>query len=197
MLLRGERFRGIIGNMSSQLAPGFLIAVPQLQDPNFRQSVVLLLQQNDEGALGVIVNSESPLLLRQLCADHSLEYAGNPDRRVRRGGPVQPEQGLVLYGEEHLDPEGRPVVDGLHVSASRGTLGRLCRLERGRFLCFSGYAGWGPGQLEREITDGSWVVAPAEAGVIFEVAPEEMWCACLKRIGIEPGALVPGSSEEA
>jgi putative transcriptional regulator len=183
--------------MSDELAPGFLIAVPQLMDPNFRQSVVLLLQQSDEGALGVVINHESPLLLRELCDDHDIPYSGDPDKRVRKGGPVQPDQGLVLYAEEHHDPEGRAVRNGLHVSASRGTLTRLCNLDRGRFQCYAGYAGWGPGQLEREITEGSWVVAPIDPRLVLDSPPDEVWSNCLRAQGIDPAALVPGGSEEA
>ena len=183
--------------MSDELAPGFLIAVPQLADPNFRQSVILLLERNDEGALGVVINRSSPLLLKDLCQDHDIPYSGEPDKRVRQGGPVEPEQGLVLYGAEHEDPEGREVVAGLHVSASRGTLGRLCDLASGRFQCYSGYAGWGPGQLEREIEEGSWVVAPANPTSIFDLPPEAMWCGSLRSLGIEPGALVPGGGAVA
>ena len=100
------------------LAPGFLIAVPQLTDPNFKQSVVLLLQQSDDGALGLVINRESPIYLRDLCKDHEINYAGDPAKRVRVGGPVQPEQGLVLYSGDLDDPEGREVLDGLQVSAS-------------------------------------------------------------------------------
>ncbi len=146
----------------TSLAPTLLIAVPQLLDPNFRRSVVLLLQQSDEGALGVVVNHETPLLLRDLCRDQSIDYSGDPKKHVRRGGPVQPENGLVLFGPEHVDPadpEDRQVLNGLHVSASRETLHRLCKLPRGRFHCYAGYAGWAPEQLEQEIGAGSWITA--------------------------------------
>lgn len=187
----------MIEGMTNELAPGFLIAVPQLQDPNFHKSVVLLLQQSDEGALGVVINSESPLLLKDLCEDHSIAYSGDPDKRVRTGGPVQPEQGLVLYGGEHEDPEGRAVLEGLHVSASRVTLERLCGLTNGRFHCYSGYAGWGPGQLEHEIGQGSWIVAPADPDLIFDRTPQEVWTESLLAIGIDPAAIVPGGFEEA
>ena len=68
--------------MSNELAPGFLIAVPQLLDPNFRQSVVLLLKQDHEGAMGVVINRESPLLLEELCRDHDISYSGKPDKKV-------------------------------------------------------------------------------------------------------------------
>ena len=183
--------------MNDSLAPGFLIAVPQMQDPNFKQSVVFLLERNEEGALGVVINRESPMLLAELCSDHQIPYSGEHDKRVRHGGPVQPEQGIVVYGDEHVDPEGREVCKGLYVSASRGTLGRLCDLERGRFHCYSGYTGWAPGQLEREIEEGSWVHAPADAGSLLDTDPELMWAEVLRRQGIEPGALVQGGSAQA
>jgi len=183
--------------MKDHLAPGFLIAVPQLLDPNFRKSVVLLLQQSEDGALGVVINHESPLLLKDLCDDHEISYAGDPEKRVRKGGPVQPEQGLVLYSDEHLDPEGRPVVAGLHVSASRATLARLCNLARGRFHCYSGYAGWGPGQLEREIGDGSWILAPADPILVLDREPDAIWLQSLGALGIDPAAIVPGSGGES
>jgi putative transcriptional regulator len=184
-------------SMSESLAPGFLIALPHLQDANFRQSVVLLLRQDGDGAMGVVINQESPLLLKDLCQDHSIPYAGEEGKHVRCGGPVQPEQGLVLFGTEHDDPEGEHVVDGLHVSASRGTLARLCNLTRGRFQCYSGYAGWGPGQLEREIGEGSWLVTAADPRLVLETRPEEVWDHSLRAMGIDPASLVSGGGGEA
>lgn len=179
----------------NSLAPGLLVAVPQLRDPNFRQSVVLLLQQSPEGTLGVVINRESPLLLKDLCRDHDIPYAGDPGKRVRQGGPVQPEQGLVIYGAEHEDPEGRSVVDDLHVSASTGTLTRLCTIPTSRFHCYAGYAGWGPGQLEREIQEGSWILRPVDARLVLDHSPEDVWTRSLKDIGLDPGAIVPGGVE--
>jgi putative transcriptional regulator len=183
--------------MNETLAPGFIVAVPHLMDPNFQHSVVLLFEQNDEGALGVVINHESPLRLHELCSDHDIIYIGDPEKRVRKGGPVQPEQGLVLYGEEHSDPEGRLVFDGLHVSASKGTLGRLCGMKSGRFQCFSGYAGWGPGQLEKEIGEGAWIIAPVDPEMVLDAPPDAVWDKCLRSIGIDPAALVPGGGAEA
>jgi len=183
--------------MNDSLAPGFLIAVPQLLDPNFRQTVVLLLQQGDEGALGIVINRETSMRVEDLCTDQEIQYAGDPGKRVRQGGPVQPEQGLVVFGPEHVDPEGRPVLDSLYVSASTGTLSRLCNLRLGRFQCFAGYAGWGPGQLVREITEGSWIHAPADPILVLDIAPEEIWARALRDNGIDPAAIVPGSGEES
>jgi putative transcriptional regulator len=183
--------------MSDALAPGLLVAVPQLQDPNFKQSVVLLLQHSEDGALGVVVNHESPLLLKDLCTDHEIRYAGPSNKKVRRGGPVQQDQGLVLYGPEHDDPEGQEVIDGLHVSASRETLNRLCTLGSGRFHCYSGYAGWGPNQLEDEIRTGSWLMAPVDPIVILDTPTDDVWNRVMDLIGIDPALLVPGGNAEA
>jgi putative transcriptional regulator len=177
------------------IAPGFLIAVPQLLDPNFRQSVVLLIRQDDEGALGIVVNRETSLLLRDLCRDHEIPYSGNPDKRVRLGGPVQPEQGFVLYGPEHGDPEGHEIEPGLHFSTSTSTLARLCALSDGRFQCYSGYAGWGPRQLEREITEGTWILAPPDPSLVLDQDPEEMWRGALTSNGIDPASIVPGGND--
>ena len=177
------------------LAPGMLIAVPQLLDPNFRQSVILLLQQSEEGAVGLVINRESTLSLRELCRDHKISYEGDPGKKVRVGGPVQPEQGLVLFGPEMSDAEARAVVDGLQVSASTRTLSRLCEGPGVRFHCFSGYAGWGPGQLEREINECSWILAPPDARLILDTLPDDVWTGALESNGIDPAAIVPGGSE--
>jgi putative transcriptional regulator len=182
-------------DQAKTLAPGFLIAVPQLTDPNFKQSVVLLLQQSDDGALGLVINRESPIFLRDLCKDHEISYAGDPAKRVRVGGPVQPEQGLVLYDGDLDDPEGRAVLDGLQVSASTKTLQHLCEDTKIRFHCFSGYAGWAPGQLEQEINDGSWIVAPVDPSLVLDTPPDALWLASLAAIGIDPALIVPGGSD--
>lgn len=181
--------------MADALAPGFLIAVPQMPDPNFRHTVVLLLQQGAEGAFGIVVNRETSLLLGDLCRDHEIPYAGVVGKRVRHGGPVQPEQGLVLYGPEHEDPEGREVQQGLFLSASTGTLARLCSLREGRFHCYSGYSGWAPGQLEREIAEGSWILAPSNPALVLDPPPDAIWESALRSIGIDPAAIVPGGGE--
>ena len=171
------------------LAPGMLIAVPQLLDPNFRQSVILLLQQGEEGAVGLVINRESTLSLRELCRDHKISYEGDPGKKVRVGGPVQPEQGLVLFGSELSDSEARAVVDGLQVSASTRTLSRLCEGTGARFHCFSGYAGWGPGQLEQELAASGWLTMDVDPTLIFGVPPDAMWEAAIRRLGADPAGL--------
>jgi putative transcriptional regulator len=104
---------------------------------------------------------------------------------------------LVLYGSEHRHLDGQQVLEDLYVSASKETLAQLCALTSGRFQCFSGHAGWGPGQLEREIGEGTWVCSPATPGTVLDTAPAEIWGKVLRAQGIDPAALVPGGGEEA
>ena len=183
--------------MRQTLAPGLIIAVPQLQDPNFRQTVVLLLEHSEHGAVGMILNRESEIRLEDLCRDHDIPFEGDPEKRVRVGGPVQPERGLVLYGEPSQDQEGNQVLDGLSVSASTNTLGNLCNCKDSHFQCYAGYAGWGAGQLERELEEGVWITGSANPETVLDLPPESMWNHVLKDNGIDPAALVPGGSAEA
>lgn len=178
--------------MAESIAPCFLVAVPQLSDPNFRHSVVLLLRHEDDGTLGIVINRETPLLLRELCDDHEIPYSGDPSKRVRQGGPVQPQQGFVLFGEEHADIEGQAIQDGLRFSAFTSTLGNLCHKPGYRFQCYAGYAGWGPGQLERELVEGSWIVTPSDPKSVLDADPKAIWLEVLRANGIDPAAIVPG-----
>jgi len=187
----------MMSHVSDSLAPGFLFAVPQLLDPNFLQSVILLVDHTDDGSFGLVLNHESPILLEALCREQKIPYAGDPTRHVLRGGPVEPQRGFVLYGAEHTDPEGRAIASGIGISLSLGTLGRLCALSQARFGCFLGYAGWGPGQLTHEIAEGAWLTGPIDAAIALDTPAKSMWERGLRGLGIDPAALVPGSATEA
>ena len=151
-----------------------LVATPSLLDPNFARSVVLLIQHDEDGALGVVLThpSESPL------ADHLPELgarAAAPDV-VFVGGPVEPE---VALGFE-LGEDGEFVVPGVRMLNVVEPSGDApCRV-------FSGYAGWGPGQLEGELSEGAWYVVDALAGDVFSIDPEGLWAEVLRR---QPGRL--------
>ena len=182
--------------MNDGFSPVFLIAAPSLGDPNFHQSVILLMEQTEDGSMGVVLNRESPILLKDLCVDQKIPYEGDPDRRVRFGGPVSPEHGIVLYRQTEHEIEGDLEVFGSwKVSTSQGTLGRLAADGDPHFLCFTGYSGWGPGQLESELKEGSWIVVPADPEMLFETEPDAFWSRALKQNGIDPAYLVPGGAE--
>src|SRR5262245_45380732 len=111
--------------MPDSLAPGLLIAVPQLPDPNFHRSVVLLLEPDASGALGVVVNRPSNLRIGELFVKMGLTYAGPPEARVLLGGPVQTEGGLVIHAEGDHAPGSRAITDTIYLCSSHDALSRL------------------------------------------------------------------------
>jgi putative transcriptional regulator len=187
----------MVEQMVEQLAPGLLIAAPQLLDPNFKKSVIVLFNKDEHGAMGVVINRESGLLLKDLCADHKIDFNRSDKQKVRSGGPVQPEHGIVLYSPDGLDLEGSPLCDGLSVSSSKETLAKLCGLPDVRFHCYAGYAGWAPDQLEEEFRQGSWITAPVDPELVLNEPLDTLWTRSLQSIGIDPTALVPGGQAES
>jgi putative transcriptional regulator len=179
--------------MSSPLAPAFLVALDVLLDPNFRRTVVLMLEHDpQQGAVGLVVNRSTELSLAQLCAGLDLAWRGAADARVSWGGPVSEEQGWVLLGD--ADAEGLAdalsVIPGIRFSRSREALQRVAERPGLRARVLVGYAGWAPGQLEGEIAAGAWLVVPASEAIVFDESHERMWEQAIRSLGIEPALLV-------
>lgn len=182
------------------LAGHLLIAMPNLADPNFWQSVVLLgVHSDDEGAFGLVINRCLDVDLKEILNELGEEAGPGDLPQVFGGGPVQPSHGFVLFerGEESVTKDEIAISDSLVVSGNTETLARLTRdPESSRFFLLLGYAGWYPGQLEREIEENSWVVAPLDTSIVFDIPVEERWAAALRSIGIDPGTLVDAGSGE-
>ncbi len=188
-----------MADCATSLVGQMLIAMPTLTDPNFWRTVVLLgVHSDEEGAFGLVINRPLevtlPDVLKELGKDADL--ASFP--AVLGGGPVENTHGFVLY-EKGIGSDGDPhtlsIGSRLSVSGSTETLADLVQGKiAGRFCLLLGYAGWAPGQLEREIEENSWLVAPLSETIIFEVPAEERWTAALHSIGVEPGALVDTGS---
>ena len=183
------------------LAGNLLIAMPGLADPNFWQSVVLLgVHSHEEGAFGLVINRMLDIDLREVLIEIGEDPVDGELPEVLAGGPVQPSHGFVLFerdDREAADEEDITISDTISVSGSTETLTRLVRGSiGGRYVLLLGYSGWHPGQLEREIEDNSWVVAPLNSSILFDVPAEERWVAALRSIGIEPGTLVDTGSGE-
>ncbi len=161
---------------NKDLARGmFLVAGRSLGDPNFSESVVLLLEYDAKGALGLIVNRPTGVQLIHLLPD--VEELKGRDDIVYLGGPVSKSHIVVLMRtEQHLPQAGRVFAD-TYVSSSMETLKQAVSmsLDGGTFRAFVGYAGWGPGQLDREVSRGDWYVSPAQEAMVFDRAPEEIW----------------------
>jgi putative transcriptional regulator len=180
--------------MSESLGRRFLISVPQLQDPNFRHSVILLVEHNPEGALGLVINRPSPGELSRLLAENGIEYRGPSGARVMVGGPVRPMQALLLHSEDESDGASTQVCEGIRLSGSVETLKRVFSREAPRARLYFGYAGWGPGQLETELEAGAWLVAPVDPALVFDTDSEQVWERALRDIGVDPSSLAPPGS---
>jgi putative transcriptional regulator len=172
-----------------------LIAMPSLADPNFARSVVLLgVHSDDDGAFGLIVNRPLDVALSDVLAQLEQRSALAELPQVLAGGPVEPSHGFVMFerdGGEGDDEHALFSDDAMVVSGSSAALAKLVEGRiRGRFYLLLGYAGWFPGQLEREIEENSWLVAPLDHRILFDVPLERRWTAALASIGVEPGTLV-------
>jgi putative transcriptional regulator len=177
---------------ASDLSPSLLVAMPQLLDPNFHRAVVLLIDHDDGGTFGLVLNRGTDLPVAQLCASLGIEWQGREERSVEWGGPVQPEHGWLLMGEDapgHL--EVTDVIQGVRFSRSPDVLRECAEAPPRKFRVFLGYAGWGPGQLQQELVQGAWLVAPASAEFVFDTPRESLWEQVVRRLGVDPATLVP------
>ncbi len=157
----------------ASLAGALLLASPHLLDPNFFRSVVLILEHDEAGALGVILNRPSTSGVDEAMPEWAPLLA--EPSVVFIGGPVQPEAAVGLArGLDGSSVAGIGVVD---LSASPGEMAVPVRI-------YSGYAGWGAGQLETELEDGGWIIAGAQVDDVFAAKPGLLWAEVLKR---QPG----------
>jgi len=161
-------------------------------DPNFRRSVVLMLEYEvEQGALGLVVNRRSPFPLARLCESLDLPWRGSADANVDWGGPVGENQGWVVMDDAAAQGlEVATLVPGIHWSRSQDALRRVAETPALRARVFLGYAGWGAGQLEREIVEGSWLVVPVSSKLLFEETHERLWEQAVRSLGIEPATLI-------
>jgi putative transcriptional regulator len=163
--------------VAESLRGSLLIAGPTLLDPNFRRTVVLVADHDEEGAMGVILNRPSGMTVAASAPD--LEPLVGGEVPIFAGGPVQPTAGVVLA--EVLEPEEPIFADvvllpGLEeLSDNAGSAQRL--------RVFAGYAGWGPGQLDGELERDDWIVEPARPDDVFSEDPESLWAEVLVRKG--------------
>jgi putative transcriptional regulator len=188
--------------VSTKLAPGLLVATPSMRCPFFHHAVVLLVEHDEDGALGFVVNRPTEQPVTSLLSGLEIEdLAAELTGEVWVGGPVAPDTGWVLFDPSSGDTGGAQAVllcDRIGVSASRALLERLARGEGpGRYAVLLGYAGWGPGQLDDEIRAGSWIVVDADAALVFDRAPDERWRAALATLGIDPARVAGTRVAEA
>ena len=173
-----------------------LLAMPGMGDPRFERAVIAMCAHDENGAVGIgIGHKRAGLKLRGLLTQLGIDPGEAPDRAVHHGGPVEPGRGFVLHS---ADWGGQ---DSLHVAgpsgelfAMTGTLDVLKAIAEGkgpsRWLVALGYAGWGEGQLDEEMTRHGWLAAEGDSTILFDTPADERWAAAFQKEGIDPRLLV-------
>jgi putative transcriptional regulator len=180
----------------SSFAPTLLLAMPQLRDPNFNRSVVLLCEHGDEGAIGFVVNRPTDIRAAESVALDP-PPRGDSGLMLWTGGPVEPQRGFLLLGDDPGVTDSERISDGFHLTASVEVLRRLLEAEpdalaRQHCRLLLGYAGWGPGQLDAELAASAWLTAGLDPALVFETPPETMWERAIRGLGVDPMALQLG-----
>jgi putative transcriptional regulator len=173
--------------LGADLAPGLLIAMPQLADPNFARAVVLMIEHSDQGSFGLVINQPSPILAGELLENLSIPWRGDADTVVWSGGPVSPTTGWVLHEPQPGMDDGNGttrIAPGIDLSTSPERLRALAGRPPARLRLLLGYSGWGPGQLEHELTAGGWLVLDLATEDPFSSDPSQLWHDVLRR---QPG----------
>lgn len=173
---------------STPLANQLLIALPALADTDFSRSVALICQHDPDGAMAIIVNRPSEYTLGEVLGQMGVEGGDETLRGqiVLAGGPVHPERGFVLHDGGMRWDSSLAIGDGLYLTTSREILEAMARGEGPEHAVVAlGCAGWGSGQLEHELTENSWLTAPADAELLFALPLDARWQAAAGRIGVD------------
>jgi putative transcriptional regulator len=190
--------RRIVAGMAN--APNFLsgkllLAMPGMADPRFERAVIAMCVHDENGAIGIgIGQKRAGISFRGLLKQLDIDPGQAPDNAVHHGGPVEPGRGFILHS---ADWGGQ---DTLHVKGSKGelfamtgTIDVLRAIAEGRgpsrWIAALGYAGWGEGQLDEEMTRHGWFAAEAAPKILFDTPTDERWAASFKAAGIDPRLL--------
>ena len=185
---------GSAGDLGRPAVGRLLVATPSLVDPNFAGSVLLLLDHDDDGSLGVVLNRPSAITVASVLPDWAASV--DPPEVLFEGGPVSPDAALAvaLVPEAGTDPIGfRRLFDRSGI-IDLDTPPEVLAPAITRMRVFAGYSGWGSGQLQSEIDEGSWYVVDSTVHDIFDDEPGALWSAVLRR---QPGSLAWVSTRPA
>jgi putative transcriptional regulator len=170
----------------------FLVAMPALDDPNFSQTVTYICAHGEEGAMGIVINRPLNFSLGEVLSQMHMEAVdpGINDLPVFQGGPVQRDRGFILYRPASEWDSTIQIGGDIGVATSRDILEAI---SKGRgpqdTLVALGYAGWAPGQIEREMLDNAWLSLPADEGILFQTAPQDRWRSAVALMGVDIGHL--------
>lgn len=164
-----------------------LVASPQLMDPNFHHTVVLLTQDSADSAMGWVMNRRAEVTMAEVLSQLECPSKLHPSSPVYWGGPVSPGSGFILYSGEPLspDPTRMALTDNLFISCSRSILELIVRSDTPPwFMLFLGYAGWNPGQLDAEIERGGWISFDYDSSLLFGTPEEVRWERAIAKLGV-------------
>jgi putative transcriptional regulator len=177
------------------LSGKLLLAMPGMADPRFERAVIAMCVHDENGAVGIGVgHKRAGITFRGLLRQLDIDPGQAPDCAVHHGGPVEPGRGFVLHssdwgGQDTLHVNG----DMGELFAMTGTIDVLKAIAEGkgptRWIVALGYAGWGEGQLDEEMTRHGWFAAHAEPGILFDIPTDERWAASFRAEGIDPRLL--------
>lgn len=179
---------------NSYFSGQLLIATPLLnQDPFFRESVVYLIDHDDKGAMGLIINKPTDIALGKLFDELEINNPADSSECVLLGGPVQREAGLVLHQHKDSAPdwESSLSLDNQIALTSSTDILEAIGNDQGPedHIIALGYASWTEGQLEHELQDGCWLVAPYHQDVLFDLPYANRWASSIEHLGVKPATL--------
>ena len=181
---------------SANLAPGLLLAMPQLADPNFSRAVVLMIEHGEQGSFGLVINHPSPIKATELLDSLEMSWRGEDSAVVWAGGPVSPSTGWVLHEPVGVAQPGAggtiEITSTISLSTSPDRLRLIASQPPRNVRLLLGYSGWGPGQLAAEMSRGAWLHTSADPKLVFETPPDLMWDAAMRSLGINPGDVFAG-----
>lgn len=184
---------------TSNYRNSFLLATPAMRDPRFRFSVIFIVSHDKSGAMGIIINKNKAGLtisdlLEQVGIEGDVKVANTP---VLNGGPVDIDRGFVLHSSDYFKEESSLIISKtLSLTSTKDVLESLVSDDHPENAMLAvGYAGWGPGQLEQEIAENSWLVTDADESLIFSDDLSNKWALVLADMGIDPGCLSQSGGE--
>ncbi len=177
----------------------FLLATPAMRDPRFEFSVIYIVSHDRSGAMGIIINKGKTELvisdlLEQVGISGDVRVADKP---VLSGGPIDIDRGFVLHSSDYFKPESSLIIsDTLSLTSTKDVLESLVSEDHPKHAMLAvGYSGWGPGQLEKEIAENSWLVTHGNDSLIFSDDLTNKWALALGKMGIHPSCLSHSGGE--
>jgi putative transcriptional regulator len=180
---------------STNLAPGLLLAMPQLADPNFSRSVVLMIEHGEHGSFGLVINHPSPIRATELLDSLEMSWRGEDSAVVWAGGPVSPSTGWVLHEPVLIAQPGAGTIEitsTISLSTSPDRLRAIASQPPRNIRLLLGYSGWGPGQLATEMARGAWLHTAVDPRLVFDTPHDEIWDTAMRSLGINPRDLFTG-----